>query len=339
MVQATDTFVRNIHKPTSFHAHHFYHHAIALLDELHVRHMKHNKERFPAFTLFLQTKIQQTRNMTHTIMTLFITTMRHYNYDTMDKSNKSNVKAEMQEKHWFLKVDCHFNFAETASSSKSVLGENAMKAVRKKKCLRKARSTNLTEEIEVIELDDLESEMVPPNKAAKNDQYSTLYRKRKTKEETTKIEPKDKMTKHNATDKPAGTTEALEIAVIEKAQTSITNSKPLVHSACNDKRGHKLQFGSTEPSMQIDMISRSDVDSCYRLPCCHDSMNDDKYDQLAQFLCAFLFPQNYRASVFCQNIPPCFCAIWYGCTEQYLLWMSIISLTGNKNVWNKALEL
>lgn len=74
MIQAADKFSINDQKPMFFHAGAFYRHTRALLDEVHVPHLEQGEEKFSISALFVQTKIQQSQNITYTIMDTFITT-------------------------------------------------------------------------------------------------------------------------------------------------------------------------------------------------------------------------------------------------------------------------
>lgn len=60
-------------------------------------------------------------------MSLSITTTCPIDYDAKDKSRKWDASDEVYEERLLLKLDRHFNPTEGASSSKAMLGENAMK--------------------------------------------------------------------------------------------------------------------------------------------------------------------------------------------------------------------
>lgn len=62
---------------------------------------------------------------------------------------------------------------------------------------------------------------------------------------TIEIMANDKKTKGNTLEKAAGTGKALEVPVVEKAQTSRTNPKPVVQSNVDDQLGHKPPTGYT----------------------------------------------------------------------------------------------
>lgn len=73
----------------------------------------------------------------------------------------------MQERFLLWKVDRQLNRTDSASFNKLMLGESVTNIVPQKKRLRKMKSSNVIEEIEVTERDRLEREMVPPNKVLK----------------------------------------------------------------------------------------------------------------------------------------------------------------------------
>lgn len=83
------------------------------------------------------------------------------------------VKAEMRQKCLLLKVDRHFNLAESASSSEIVLCENAMTDVSDMKHLQMTRSSHGTEETTVIEMNSFERDVALSMKATIIDANST----------------------------------------------------------------------------------------------------------------------------------------------------------------------
>lgn len=88
MIQTTDALVKNIHEPPHFHANVFHRNAGALLDELYLGHPEQDKKNSPIFVLFLDTKIQQNNITSRSLMSLFLTTMRAFDYDATDISKK-----------------------------------------------------------------------------------------------------------------------------------------------------------------------------------------------------------------------------------------------------------
>lgn len=58
ITRVAETSVKNAHKPAPFHAHSLYRYVRALLDEIHVRLLEHDKEKFSTFALFFDEKIQ-----------------------------------------------------------------------------------------------------------------------------------------------------------------------------------------------------------------------------------------------------------------------------------------
>lgn len=113
----------------------------------------------------------------------------------------------------------------------------------------------------------------------------------------TEIEPNKKLTKKNTTDKPAGTSEALDIWVVVKAHTSTTRLRPVTQFPCDDQLRHKLLPGYTEPSLEIDEVKHSWVDSCHRPPCFNNRTNTAMNIQVASFMRAVMVPQNQWANV------------------------------------------
>lgn len=59
-----------------------------MFDEMDARYLGQNQEKFPSLALLLETKIQNTKSIYHSTMILFISTMRSFDYDAKDKSNK-----------------------------------------------------------------------------------------------------------------------------------------------------------------------------------------------------------------------------------------------------------
>lgn len=175
---------------------------------------------------FVQTNIQQTRNITHEIVSLFITTEYPFEYDAMDKSKKQKVNAEVPEKHLLIKVNLYFNSADSASFSNILLAENAMRDIAQKRRFQKTRSASITEKTKLIELENLNQEVFPPNKTENVDENSTECQRGKKNDRTTEIQPNNKRTMENTTKKSAGTIEAREIPVVEKKQPSTTNERP-----------------------------------------------------------------------------------------------------------------
>lgn len=90
-------------------------------------------ERSSTDSHFFQLKTEQTRKIGHAIIYLFLITMRSFDYNARNRSKKRKVKAEVCEKHLLLIVDRHFNLAEGASSSKTVMRENAVEGAPLKK--------------------------------------------------------------------------------------------------------------------------------------------------------------------------------------------------------------
>lgn len=71
MIQTVDTFVKNNYKSPLCYPKTVYRHARTVLDEVCGHHIKQHKEKFPTFALFLDTKIQHTKNIFHFILRQF----------------------------------------------------------------------------------------------------------------------------------------------------------------------------------------------------------------------------------------------------------------------------
>lgn len=63
MIQPTDTFLKKDHETAPFHVNSFSKRARAFSNELPVRNLEQEKEKFPNFALFLDTKIHQTKTI------------------------------------------------------------------------------------------------------------------------------------------------------------------------------------------------------------------------------------------------------------------------------------
>lgn len=95
MIQAIYAFVKNDRTPAFFVMASFYMHSRALLDELHVPHLKRSSEKFSTFVLSFDTKIPKTKIFYHSIMSLFISTMHSFDYNGQDKRKEWYEKSEM----------------------------------------------------------------------------------------------------------------------------------------------------------------------------------------------------------------------------------------------------
>lgn len=87
MIRAAGTFIKNDHKPASIHANYFHRHTTVLFDELHLLHLEEENEGCLAFALFSSNRIQRTKVVFDSIMSLFIRLMCDYDYN----SNESQV--------------------------------------------------------------------------------------------------------------------------------------------------------------------------------------------------------------------------------------------------------
>lgn len=115
VIETDDALVNNDQKTAPFHENSFRRHARAPLDELHACHLEQDQEKFPSFSSFLETKIQQLKLISHSIMCLFISTTRTFDYNAGNKSEKMEAEDEMWEKRLFLKVERNFSLVESFS--------------------------------------------------------------------------------------------------------------------------------------------------------------------------------------------------------------------------------
>lgn len=125
-IQAADESVKNGYKQLIYHESYFHRQDWTLLDEIRVRPLEQDKDKFLTFALFLDTNVQQNR-ISHTITSLFISTMGYFHYDAREKSKRSVDKAEMCEMRLLLKVKSPLGPAESSSSNQSSLGEISLK--------------------------------------------------------------------------------------------------------------------------------------------------------------------------------------------------------------------
>lgn len=84
MIYAADALVKTKHKPSPFHANSIYRHARALLNERYLCHLQHEKEKLPTLDFSQDTTIQQTKILSHSNMSLLISTMRSLDYNAMN---------------------------------------------------------------------------------------------------------------------------------------------------------------------------------------------------------------------------------------------------------------
>lgn len=77
--------------------------------------------------------IEQMKIFSQLIMSLFISTIRPFDYDAKYKSRKWETRAEIREKHLLLKAERIFSPMETSSSNQLVLDKNALHDTPRKK--------------------------------------------------------------------------------------------------------------------------------------------------------------------------------------------------------------
>lgn len=79
--------------------------ARALLDAMHACQLDHKLQKFHSFTFFFETNIQQANLLSHSAMSLFISTGHYFDYDVRDRPKKWETKNEMREKRFLLEAD------------------------------------------------------------------------------------------------------------------------------------------------------------------------------------------------------------------------------------------
>lgn len=94
MNQAAITFVKTSRKDPSAHARIFYRQVGALLEGLHVRYLEQHREKFQNFALFLETRKQQSKIVSPSIMSLFRSIMRPITQDGSENFKKRKKKVE-----------------------------------------------------------------------------------------------------------------------------------------------------------------------------------------------------------------------------------------------------
>lgn len=94
MIQAADVLFKNDGNPALFHETSFHKLANDIHDGPHVQQLEQHEENFPTFAVFLETMIQQTKIMFHITMSLFITSMRPYDYNEKVKLRKREEETE-----------------------------------------------------------------------------------------------------------------------------------------------------------------------------------------------------------------------------------------------------
>lgn len=119
-------FIKDNHKSTVLSSIAFYKYVRNLLDGLQAYHNEQNREKIPTFELFFATKIQQTKNRSQCIMSLFMSTKRPFNYSKRNKAKKLEAKLEMRKKCSVLKVKRNFSRVKTGPSKKGVLSKHAL---------------------------------------------------------------------------------------------------------------------------------------------------------------------------------------------------------------------
>lgn len=68
-------------------------------------------------------------------MSVFNSTMRPYDNDSMKKSKKRTAKAEMRRRRVLRNAERHFKLVKSSFRNEGVLGKNAFKKTRRKRSL------------------------------------------------------------------------------------------------------------------------------------------------------------------------------------------------------------
>lgn len=123
--------------------------------------------------LFLDSKIQQTEIISHSIISLCISSMCPFDYKAEDKSERWKKNAEMPEKRLFLRTKRRFSLADCSSRDGEYLGENALKTAPQKRSLRSARDSSSARDVKTINLDYLKVASPPRKRDRKS--RSTVF--------------------------------------------------------------------------------------------------------------------------------------------------------------------
>lgn len=94
LIQAAHTFVQNDHNTAPFQASSFSGHGIVLLDEVHVCHLEQDQGRLPYFALYFDIKIQQTKLVSYTIVSLYIRPIHSFDYNVTDNLKAQDASAK-----------------------------------------------------------------------------------------------------------------------------------------------------------------------------------------------------------------------------------------------------
>lgn len=128
---------------------------------------------------------------------------------------------------------------------------------------------------------------------AKTHEYNIASRRRKTKNVASEIEPNDKTTMKNTTEKTASTAAVLEIPAVERVRTLMTKTKPFVYSSSDEELTHQLPSVYTETLTETFEVRRFCVKSCHRSPYFNDSTTVAEYNQFP-FLNRFSFRKTFE---------------------------------------------
>lgn len=127
-----------------------------MLDNLHVRGLEQDQEKSSFFALFLHSKVDQSKLISHSSASLFISTIRPFNYNARERSKKWEARELMLEKRLFLNIEQQCSPVETWSTNQSVPGENFLEDAPRKKSLRNERKKRMEKQFKIINLNDLE---------------------------------------------------------------------------------------------------------------------------------------------------------------------------------------
>lgn len=121
--------ITHVDDPSLYNA--FYTHYKALLGDRHVRHLSQDKERFPTFVLFIGAKIQETKIIPRSNISLLIITTRPFDYDAKEEYKKREAKSCYAQKVTFVESETSLQssgerFLQSRYSRKSFLEGNYM---------------------------------------------------------------------------------------------------------------------------------------------------------------------------------------------------------------------
>lgn len=97
-----------------------------LLEETAYPSHQKNQGKVPALALFLDDRIRQSKNIADAIMLLFMAPISFFDCDAIGKRIEWKAKAQVLEKHSFVKIKQKFSLVESSCSNKIFLYENGL---------------------------------------------------------------------------------------------------------------------------------------------------------------------------------------------------------------------